>query len=636
MDNLTAPASPGSTHILPETLNEQNDQATGISAKLDAKFEPGLRRFLEGIRETWPARLSNSGPDVVQDAGYRTREEGLAALETEEELYMTKVDFWTSRLQSASVQARLNIASRRNALAPIHMLPQQILSDIFRCATLGSNRSARGSGSVALSISHTCSYWRAVAIEDHSLWSTILLSSINITQANVHAKNSGTVPLRIHLDIRRPLQETELTTEEICDWGAICANQLQFCRVNLQKAETLILRLQDQPPSIKHLIAWIVTGSAPRLKHASIESHVLVHIPRLFDGKSDLETLVLFEVIAPWSALAIMGNLTKLHLHLGAIPDRARRQMDVSLFDMLLALSMLEDLSLWSRDRLPAMTITHPNDRPELVHLASLKSLSVKLQPQDVEVFLRNIATPHSMEKIHIAYYGTSDNVEGAIAIPLPTDQRCLPALRTVNTLCLDSFNGIYGSLPSSTARSLLLAPALQGTSDAVVAECVAATFNVIANYYPMQHLSTLSTYRAAELELHGEFATFLRGCPHIREIHFAEKRSSELVRLANHLAHDQPPLCPLLDVVRFSDSDVELHSLDLFCQAFFADSTYRVPTGGTLQKQAEEDDLLRGRCRGLTRVVKGRSRTFFLGLGNQVWDVQQGHRADVLWDVTQ
>ncbi|KAI0252264.1 hypothetical protein BJV78DRAFT_1124881, partial [Lactifluus subvellereus] len=64
----------------------------------------------------------------------------------------------------------LTLLTRRNALAPISLLPSELLAQIFHFHALDepswSNRKSFG----WMKVTHVCRYWRQVALEDSSLW----------------------------------------------------------------------------------------------------------------------------------------------------------------------------------------------------------------------------------------------------------------------------------------------------------------------------------------------------------------------------------------------------------------------------------------------------------------------------------
>jgi F-box-like len=84
--------------------------------------------------------------------------------------------------------------ARRNALAPISVLPPEVLARVFYFLLVFENPTYFGERNLGwIRATHVCRYWREVALDDSSLWATIWGASTNtelISEMLTRAKNA--------------------------------------------------------------------------------------------------------------------------------------------------------------------------------------------------------------------------------------------------------------------------------------------------------------------------------------------------------------------------------------------------------------------------------------------------------------
>ncbi|EJD37078.1 hypothetical protein AURDEDRAFT_173835 [Auricularia subglabra TFB-10046 SS5] len=95
------------------------------------------------------------------------------------------------------------IGEHMNQCNPVNMLPPEVLCMIFQFA-------AGGNFVDQLPFAAVCSRWRAVALENKSLWSTICVTSYDITplvalrEVAMRLGYTGTAPTDVTLHCRQP------------------------------------------------------------------------------------------------------------------------------------------------------------------------------------------------------------------------------------------------------------------------------------------------------------------------------------------------------------------------------------------------------------------------------------------------
>jgi hypothetical protein len=186
--------------------------------------------------------------------------------------------------------------ARRNTLAPISLLPPEILARVFHFLVLKDSIRA----------TYVCQFWRQVALDDSSLWAKISSTSENtklISEMLVRAKNA---PLDIYICLR--------------SWSG--REMLRIFPPHL--SHTRELRLYGLLRTIhSNSIQDICSREAPALEHFELGSSFNSLITfrelegtALFKGRTPrLRTLCLSQVLFPWSHIP-RGQLTQITIHL--------------------------------------------------------------------------------------------------------------------------------------------------------------------------------------------------------------------------------------------------------------------------------------------------------------------------------
>ena len=111
-----------------------------------------------------------------------------------------------SRVQFLQRDLERRSALLHNACAPVHGLPPDVLGDIFTVTVHSINPlddyyQRSPVRSYATSISHVCSYWRAVALQRPLLWSPIVVRRDKVLSDDVRewVRRSGDAPLDVVL-----------------------------------------------------------------------------------------------------------------------------------------------------------------------------------------------------------------------------------------------------------------------------------------------------------------------------------------------------------------------------------------------------------------------------------------------------
>src|ERR1019366_7937030 len=102
---------------------------------------------------------------------------------------------------SAEVDAaRQLLCSLRNALAPISLLPPEILARVFHFLTLEEPPCSGEQNLGWIRATHVCRLWRQVALGDSSLWAKISGIPTNTERISEMLARARNAPLDIDLD----------------------------------------------------------------------------------------------------------------------------------------------------------------------------------------------------------------------------------------------------------------------------------------------------------------------------------------------------------------------------------------------------------------------------------------------------
>ncbi|KAF8486841.1 hypothetical protein DFH94DRAFT_849382 [Russula ochroleuca] len=282
-----------------------------------------------------------------------------------------------------------SLLARRNALAPISVLPPEILARVFHFLVFEDPACSREQNLGWIRATHVCRFWRQVALNDSSLWATISGISAKTELISEMWARSRNVPLDIdiHLDGASGLQVLHMFPPHL--------------------SHTRELRLHG--PSMLHSgSVWgIYSREAPALEH--FELRVPVRSPisfwylggtTLFKGQAPrLRTFSLSQVLIPWSLIP-RGQLT--HLKIVLIKEASTTDIpscgDLNqLIDLLVNCPGLEILAL--ERCLPSQLAQFPHG--QTIHLPRLSRLSLGGSSSRITNLMKMLRLPSST-KLHL------------------------------------------------------------------------------------------------------------------------------------------------------------------------------------------------------------------------------------------
>jgi hypothetical protein len=307
-------------------------------------------------------------------------------------------------IDAAMLLARA-LLTHRNTLAPVSVLPPEVLARIFHLAALAESSQPEMGSLRWISVTHVCRHWRQVALDDSSLWARISGSTANTTWISETLARARNAPLTIDLFETQDAETLSMFTAHF--------------------AHTHEFRLRGLvTPHCDDNIREICSQEAPALEHfelgADIDSPITFFRAPFFNGMAPkLRTFTLSQIHVPWSFIP-RGQLTQLKITLfeagEPIADGPSFGDSESLVDLLVNCPVLEILVLESC--LP-QSITRPSHVRE-IHLPHLSHLSLLGSSSRVANLLEILKLPPSTT---LCIRCTSEN-ENAATI---NDHRLLP-----------------------------------------------------------------------------------------------------------------------------------------------------------------------------------------------------------------
>ncbi|KAI0284069.1 hypothetical protein BC826DRAFT_881182, partial [Russula brevipes] len=99
----------------------------------------------------------------------------------------------------AAVLLTYALLTHRNTLAPVSVLPPEVLARIFHLVALADAESSRPKmGNLRwIGVTHVCRHWRQVALDDSSLWARISGSMAKATWVCEMLARARNAPLSI-------------------------------------------------------------------------------------------------------------------------------------------------------------------------------------------------------------------------------------------------------------------------------------------------------------------------------------------------------------------------------------------------------------------------------------------------------
>jgi hypothetical protein len=209
----------------------------------------------------------------------------------------------------ATRQLLRSLLTRRNALAPISLLPPEILARVFHALALDEPPCDAKQSLGWIKTTHVCRHWRQVALGDSSLWARISgidgshLNTALISEMLSRARNA---PLEIEINIMHAIP-----------------NPMHIFPPHL--SHTRVLRLVSLQGSDCGGVRDIFNRKAPALEHLELDFAVGYPIvlrdfrgTKPFKGQAPkLRSFFISQVCVPWSSIP-RGQLTQLKIILQA------------------------------------------------------------------------------------------------------------------------------------------------------------------------------------------------------------------------------------------------------------------------------------------------------------------------------
>ncbi|KAI0280338.1 hypothetical protein BC826DRAFT_1180853 [Russula brevipes] len=270
------------------------------------------------------------------------------------------------------------LLTRRNTLAPVSVLPLEVLSRIFHIVAFAEWPWFRMENFRWIGVTQVCRHWRQVALDDSSLWARIsgYRSTAWISEMLARARNA-------------PL------TVDFC--GTPNAETLAMLTAHFVHTHEFRLRGLGTP-HFGDGVQEICSLEAPAMEHFELSSISLaspitfLRAPFFKRVAPKLRTFTLSQVRVPWSFIPC-GQLTQLKITLlgRSIADGPSLGDSKSLIDLLINCPVLEILVLGS-------CLPHDITRPHVqaIHLPRLSYLSLGGVSSRVTNLLKILKLPPS------------------------------------------------------------------------------------------------------------------------------------------------------------------------------------------------------------------------------------------------
>ena len=299
------------------------------------------------------------------------------------------------RAVDAAKQLLHSQLTRRNAQAPISVLPPEILAQVFHFLVFEDPACSRRQNLGWIRATHVCQFWRQVALDDSSLWATISGISANTELISVMLTRARNAPLII----------------DICLDGTSGRDVLRMFPPHLY--HTRELRLHGPSILLPGSLRGICRREAPALEHFELRAPVNSPIAfrdssgtSLFKGRAlRLRTFSLFQVYMPWSLIP-RGQLT--HLKIVLFEEASTADIPLcgylnQLIDLLVNCPGLEILAL--EHCLPSQLSQFPHS--QTIHLRCLSRLCLVGPTSRITNLMKMLKLPSST-RLHLRC--TSEN----------------------------------------------------------------------------------------------------------------------------------------------------------------------------------------------------------------------------------
>ena len=274
----------------------------------------------------------------------------------------------------------------RNALAPISLLPPEVLALIFHFLSFEEPPCSGKQNLGWIRATHVCHFWRHVALGDSSLWARISGRPTNLKLISGMLARTRTAPLDIDIDLDGTL-----------------LRELVLLMLHRHLSHTRKLRLRTATSLHFDSFRRIYSQEAPVLEHFELDSFNSPIIFRelggmtLFKGQApSLRSLVLTHVFIPWSLIP-RGQLTRLEISLVDVYEISIADIPLlgdlnQLIDLLVNCPELEVLALDSC--LPSQLVHFPYG--QTIHLPHLSRLTLGGSSPRISNLLKILKIPSS------------------------------------------------------------------------------------------------------------------------------------------------------------------------------------------------------------------------------------------------
>ncbi|KAI0280970.1 hypothetical protein BC826DRAFT_1180605 [Russula brevipes] len=214
------------------------------------------------------------------------------------------------------------LLTHRNTLAPVSVLPAEVLAHIFHLVALADSSRPRMGSLKWIGVTHVCRHWRQVALNDSSLWARISGSMTNTTWISETLARARNAPLAIEMFVT-PGAETlsSMIAAHFVNTPEFRLRGLTLSMFAAHFVHTHEFRLRGLvAPHNDDKIREICRLEAPALEHlelgADIDSPVTFLGAPFFNGMAPkLRTFSLSQIYVPWSFIPC-GQLSQLKITL--------------------------------------------------------------------------------------------------------------------------------------------------------------------------------------------------------------------------------------------------------------------------------------------------------------------------------
>ncbi|KZT09445.1 uncharacterized protein LAESUDRAFT_748102, partial [Laetiporus sulphureus 93-53] len=472
-------------------------------------------------------------------------------------------DIDTQGQQLTAVAGRIsltlnNLRKRRNTASPIHRLPQELLTIIFR---LAARAGAHSDDIVA--ISHVCSLWREMALSDARLWTTIHIPSHS--KACEFLRRSKRRLVDVYIDNFSSDSDTydfiAMLKTESCRIRSLTVHS--FKTEAIMPMQSLLLM---HVPQLEELTLCWEWG-----QHCFLGSNPFHgHTPKL-------RSLTLAQHSFNWTS-SIFSNLTKLSL-VGQLPIGHPHSLP-SIRQFLRILQACPDLQELKVEcetaslEAPAVGSFEPFSRISLEHLEVLQIMF--LPPDWIGNILARISIP-STARVTVRMIGEEDWTSDCFD-PLWTDSSLdfFPMLASIRRfeLYFDEKKGLVVHANNVASASINEPPFTYGVSDMELRSALEDAMLL----FDLSDVSVLTLGSPHVAEEKRSYLSLLHSMPQLHTLRLVELSAEDLQAifslLTSSLSADAGPaeeefLFPAMQHLEIVSSDMKRQSLRKALQGY-------------------------------------------------------------------